>query len=30
MWIGGYYNREMFFTPNTMEEIYYEYKRSEE
>lgn len=30
VWIGGYYNREMFFTPNTMEEIYYEYKRSEE
>ena len=30
MWIGGYYKREMFFTPNTMEEIYYEYKRSEE
>ena len=30
VWIGGYYNREMFFTPHTMEEIYYEYKGSEE
>ena len=30
IWVGDYYNREMFFTPHTMEEIYYEYKRSEE
>lgn len=29
MWIGDYYSREMFFTPHTMEEIYYEYRRNE-
>ena len=26
IWIGDFYNREMFFTVDTMEEIYYEYK----
>lgn len=30
IWVGNYYKREMFFTPDTMEEIYYENKGSED
>ena len=29
IWVGNYYNREMLFALDTMEEIYYEYKRNE-
>lgn len=28
IWIGDHYSREMFFSPHTMEEIYYEYRRN--